>query len=152
MPARTARAPRLSAGVVVVRRASGEWLFLMLRAYRNWDFPKGVVDPGEAPLAAARREVREETLIDDLQLHWGEEYRETAPYSNNKVARYYVGETRIESITLPVNPEIGKPEHNEARWVNFAGAVALSSPRVEPIVRWAAETIGVQTIHAPDRN
>jgi 8-oxo-dGTP pyrophosphatase MutT (NUDIX family) len=152
MPARTARAPRLSAGVVVVRRAGEEWLFLMLRAYSNWDFPKGVVDPGEAPLTAARREVREETLIDDLQFNWGEEYRETAPYSNNKVARYYVGETRVESITLPVNPEIGKPEHNEARWVNFAAALALSSPRVDPILRWAAQTIGVQAIDAADRN
>ncbi len=85
-------------------------------------------------------------------MRWGEEYRETAPYSNNKVARYYVGETRIESITLPVNPEIGKPEHNEARWVNFTAALGLASPRVEPILRWAAQTIGVQTTDVPDRS
>jgi 8-oxo-dGTP pyrophosphatase MutT (NUDIX family) len=143
MPVRTARTPRLSAGVVVVRRTPAGWLFLMLRAYRNWDFPKGVVDPGEAPLAAARREVREETLIEDLQFNWGDEYRETAPYSNNKVARYYVAETHTESITLPVSPEIGRPEHDESRWVNFAGALALSSPRVDPIVRWAAGKIGL---------
>jgi 8-oxo-dGTP pyrophosphatase MutT (NUDIX family) len=115
----------------------------MLRAYRNWDFPKGVVDPGEEPLAAAWREVREETLIEDLQFSWGDEYRETAPYSNNKVARYYVAETHTESITLPVSPEIGRPEHDESRWVNFAGALALSSPRVDPIVRWAAGKIGL---------
>jgi 8-oxo-dGTP pyrophosphatase MutT (NUDIX family) len=73
--------------VVVVRSGPTGWLFLLLRAYRNWDFPKGVVEPGEDPLAAARREVREETLIRDLQFTWGEEYRETAPYSNNKIAR-----------------------------------------------------------------
>jgi 8-oxo-dGTP pyrophosphatase MutT (NUDIX family) len=115
----------------------------MLRAYRNWDFPKGVLEPGEEPLAAARREVREETLIDDLQLTWGEEYRETAPYSNNKVARYYVGETRTEHVTLPVSPELGRPEHDEARWLNLAGALALSSPRVAPIVRWAAGKLGI---------
>ncbi len=53
----------------------------MLRAYRNWDFPKGVHEPGEEPFAAARREVQEETLIDDLRFTWGEDYRETAPYS-----------------------------------------------------------------------
>ena len=84
----------------------------MLRAYRNWDFPKGVLEPGEEPLAAARREVREETLINDLQFTWGEEYRETAPYSNNKVARYYVAVTHTEHVTLPVSPELGRPEHN----------------------------------------
>jgi 8-oxo-dGTP pyrophosphatase MutT (NUDIX family) len=143
MPERTARAPRLSAGVVVVRRGPTGWLFLMLRAYRNWDFPKGVLEPGEEPLAAARREVREETLINDLQFTWGEEYRETAPYSNNKVARYYVAETHIERVTLPVSPELGKPEHDESRWLDLAGALSLSSPRVAPIVRWAAGKLGI---------
>ena len=142
MPDRTARAPRLSAGVVVVRPGPTGWLFLLLRAYRNWDFPKGVVEPGEEPLAAARREVREETLIADLRFTWGEEYRETAPYSNNKVARYYLAETGTESITLPVSPELGRPEHNEARWVDLAGALSLSSPRVAPILKWAAEKLG----------
>ena len=140
----TVRTPRLSAGVVVVRSSPTGWLFLMLRAYRNWDFPKGVVDPGEEPLAGARREVREETLIEDLKFTWGEEYRETAPYSNNKVARYYVGETRTESVTLPVSPELGRPEHNESRWVDLAGALALASPRVAPIVNWAAAKIGAR--------
>ena len=143
MPERTARAPRLSAGVVVVRRGPTGWLFLMLRAYRNWDFPKGVLEPGEQPLEAARREVREETLIDDLQFTWGEEYRETAPYSNNKVARYYVGETHTERVSLPVSPELGRPEHNESRWLDLAGALSLSSPRVAPIVRWAAGKLGI---------
>jgi 8-oxo-dGTP pyrophosphatase MutT (NUDIX family) len=142
MPVRTARTPRLSAGVVVVRSDPTGWQFLLLRAYRNWDFPKGVVDPGEAPLAAARREVREETLINDLQFTWGEEYRETAPYSNNKVARYYLAETRTVEVSLPVSPELGRPEHNEARWVDLAGALSLSSPRIVPIVKWAAEKLG----------
>ena len=63
----------------MVRRSASGWLFLMLRAYRNWDFPKGMVEPGEEPLVAARREVREETLIEDLQFNWGEIYRETGP-------------------------------------------------------------------------
>ncbi|HEY0341877.1 MAG TPA: NUDIX domain-containing protein [Steroidobacteraceae bacterium] len=148
MPVRTARAPRLSAGVVVVRRGPAGWLFLMLRAYRNWDFPKGVLEPGEEPFAAARREVQGETLIDDLQFTWGEEFRETAPYSNNKVARYYVGETRTERVTFPVSLELGKPEHDESRWVDLAGALALSSPRVAPIVRWAAGMVGIADVSA----
>jgi 8-oxo-dGTP pyrophosphatase MutT (NUDIX family) len=135
--------PRLSAGVVVVRRAPAGWLFLMLRAYRNWDFPKGVVDPGESSLHAARREVQEETLIDDLQFNWGEEHYDTAPYSNNKVARYYVGETLIERVVLPVSPELGRPEHNEARWWDLAGALSVASPRVTPVVNWAAGKIGM---------
>ena len=33
---------RLSCGVVVSRETGDGWLTLMLRAYRNWDFPKGM--------------------------------------------------------------------------------------------------------------
>ncbi len=51
----------LSAGVVVVRQFDDGWRVLLLRAYNYWDFPKGIVEPGEDPLTTARREVREET-------------------------------------------------------------------------------------------
>lgn len=134
---------RLSAGVAVVRRSASGWHFLMLRAYRNWDFPKGMVEPGEEPLVAARREVREETLIQDLEFSWGELYRETGPYANGKIARYYLAATRTEKISLPVNPDLGRPEHNEWRWVDRDTALTLASTRLEPIVRWAAETVGL---------
>jgi 8-oxo-dGTP pyrophosphatase MutT (NUDIX family) len=133
---------RLSAGVVVVRSVKGSWRFLMLRAYRNWDFPKGLVESGEQPLQAAMREVKEETLIDRLQFNWGEVYRETGPYSHKKVARYYVAQTSTEAVTLTVRPELGRAEHNEWRWVTFEQGLALCSPRLDPIIRWAAETIG----------
>jgi 8-oxo-dGTP pyrophosphatase MutT (NUDIX family) len=134
---------RLSAGVVVVRRGPIDWLFLVLRAYRNWDFPKGMVEPGEEPLAAARREVREETLIEDLEFNWGEIYRETGPYGNRKIARYYLAATRTEKITLPVSPELGRPEHDEWRWVDRERALSLVATRLQPIVRWAAEAVGM---------
>jgi 8-oxo-dGTP pyrophosphatase MutT (NUDIX family) len=134
---------RLSAGVVVVRDAPGRWLFLMLRAYRNWDFPKGVVERGEDPLVAARREVREETMIEDLEFKWGEIYRQTGPYAGGKIARYYLAATRTERISLPINPQLGRAEHNEWRWVACDAAFQLASPRLQPVVRWARDTVGI---------
>lgn len=135
---------RLSAGVVVVSNSPDQWRFLMLRAYRNWDFPKGMVEPGEHPLTAARREVREETLIEDLEFKWGEVFKETEPYGNRKIARYYLAATRTEKISLPVNPELGRPEHNEWRWVDRDAALSLASPRLQLVIRWAAEILGVE--------
>jgi 8-oxo-dGTP pyrophosphatase MutT (NUDIX family) len=125
-----------SAGVVVVRRESQNWRILVLRAYRNWDFPKGLIEPGETPFAAAVRETREETGIEDLAFRWGEDHRETEPYARNKVARYYLAETKHERLTLPVSPELGRPEHDEYRWVDFAEARRLMPPRLQPILRW----------------
>jgi 8-oxo-dGTP pyrophosphatase MutT (NUDIX family) len=131
----------LSAGVVVVRQTPHEWLYLLLRAYRNWDFPKGRIEPGEEPLAAARREVAEETGIVDLRFSWGEVYTETAPYAQNKIARYYLAETPTEQVVLLASAELGRPEHHEWRWVSRAAAPALAAPRLRPILEWAGGVI-----------
>jgi 8-oxo-dGTP pyrophosphatase MutT (NUDIX family) len=65
-----ARAQReTSAGGVVFRRGSDGTRFLLIRdSYRNWGFPKGHLERGEPPAEAARREVAEETGLDDLIL------------------------------------------------------------------------------------
>ncbi len=134
----------LSSGVVVVRRENGEWRFLLIRAYGFWDFPKGLVEEGEEPLEAARREVEEETTVNDLQFHWGLDFRETAPYrGGTKIARYYLAETQKEEIELPVNPEIGRPEHDAYRWVDLQEALELVAPRVRPVVEWAAAKLKI---------
>jgi bis(5'-nucleosidyl)-tetraphosphatase len=127
----------LSAGVVVVRESGAGWNALLLRAYNYWDFPKGQVEPGEVPLATARREVREETRIDDLEFRWGEEFIETAPYGRNKVARYYLAVSAAAVVELPVNPELGHPEHQEFRWLDLDAARKVVAPRVAAVIDWA---------------
>jgi bis(5'-nucleosidyl)-tetraphosphatase len=147
-------APRvLSAGVVVVRRAPGaEPRYLLLRAYRNWDFPKGEVSPGEAPLQAAVREVAEETGLTDLSFPWGEPYHETPPYSRGKVARYYVAlSTSTQAVVLPVNPELGRPEHHEFRWLEHAAARELLVERLRAVLDWAASVLESPRSPAADR-
>ncbi len=132
----------LSAGVVPLRRTRGGWRMLVLRAYKNWDFPKGVVEAGEEPIDAARREATEETDLDDLEFNFGEEYRETIPYAAGKVARYYLAETKVEQVRLPISHALGRPEHHEWRWVTFDEAEDLLPPRLAPILDWVRETAG----------
>jgi 8-oxo-dGTP pyrophosphatase MutT (NUDIX family) len=137
----TPRRQRLSAGVVVVRPAAEGWRFLLLRAFNHWDFPKGMVEADEEPLAAAVREVREESCISDLEFEWGECSTQTGPYSRGKVAQYFIASTRTIEVDLAVNPEIGRAEHTEYRWVSLEEARALVSPRVQPVLDWAAQVM-----------
>ncbi|MDJ0711237.1 MAG: NUDIX domain-containing protein [Woeseiaceae bacterium] len=133
---------RLSCGVVVARRADEGWLTLMLRAYHHWDFPKGIREKDEEPLDAAKREVKEETSVDDLTFEWGDRFFETGPYSRGKIARYFIASTPQADITMGISPETGEPEHHEWRWVTFDEAYDLGSPRVKQIVQWARQIIG----------
>ena len=128
----------LSSGVVVVHWTGHYYQYLLLRAYNYWDFPKGVVEVNEAPLAAAVREVEEETTLTNLHFAWGDTYRETHPYNQGrKVARYYIAESAETAVSLPPNPEFGRPEHNEFRWVNRVEAWNLLTPRVRAILDWS---------------
>jgi len=133
---------RLSCGVVVVRQTEEGWATLVLRAFHHWDFPKGICETGEEPFEAALREVQEETGIADLSFDWGDRYFETGPYSRGKVARYYIANTRSETVEMGLSPETGEPEHHEWRWVTFDEAYDLGSPRVRQIVQWARQIIG----------
>lgn len=127
----------LSAGMVIFRRDADPARCLLLRLYANWDFPKGVVEVGEAPFAAARREVREETGLEQLSFPWGEEFGETAPYSHGKVARYYLAACDRPEVRLPVSAELGRPEHHEFRWATCAEAAKLLPARLQSILVWA---------------
>jgi 8-oxo-dGTP pyrophosphatase MutT (NUDIX family) len=133
--------PLISAGVVPARKTPEGWNLLILRAYRNWDFPKGRIDPGEEPLAAAKREAAEEAALTDLEFPFGEIYRDTAPYARNKIARYYLAVTGEAGITLPVSPALGRPEHHEGRWVSLAEAARLLPPRLQLVLAWAREVL-----------
>jgi hypothetical protein len=54
-------------------------------------------------------------------------------------------------VLLPVNPELGVPEHHEACWVDFAKALTMVSPRLQPVVHWAHATINHEPVDKPSR-
>lgn len=135
------RPSRFSAGAIVVRRAGDRWLYLLLRCFAYWDFPKGELDSGEDPLSGAVRETAEETGLSDLEFPWGKQFYETPPYSRGKVARYYLAATANPAVEFGVNPELGGPEHHEFRWTTLEEARSLLNDRLRPALSWAANII-----------
>jgi 8-oxo-dGTP pyrophosphatase MutT (NUDIX family) len=128
---------RRAAGAVVFRRTERGVRLLLLRAFKNWDFPKGLIERGETELDAAKRECAEETGLTDLEFPFGDAHKDTLAYAGGKVARYFLAETEALEIELPVSPELGRPEHHEWRWVSFEEAEELLPPRLGIVLDWA---------------
>lgn len=138
-PAQPAAHDLIKAGAIVLRPHAGGWRVLLLRAYRNWGFPKGVIESGETPLAAAIRETAEESSLDDLDFRWGEVFIDTPPRPGHQRTRYYLAVSPGARVFLPVSAELGRPEHHEFRWLAFDSARALLAPHLKRYVDWAQE-------------
>ena len=131
----------MSAGTIPFRRTPQGWRLLVLRCYKNWDFPKGRIETGEEPIDAAKRETTEETGLTDLQFPFGEAYRDTLPYASGKIARYYLAAAPTGNVHLPIAHDLGRPEHHEWRWVSFDEAEDLLPPRLALVLDWVRETL-----------
>jgi 8-oxo-dGTP pyrophosphatase MutT (NUDIX family) len=118
------QAREVSAGGVVVR---GDEVVVIVPTRRAFDgsrvlaLPKGHIDPGETPLTAAEREVREETGI------------EAEPVRELGEARYWYrrdGKTIPKSVTFFLFRYLGgdtsdhDDEVEEARWIPLKDAQA----------------------------
>jgi 8-oxo-dGTP pyrophosphatase MutT (NUDIX family) len=114
-----------SAGGVVT---NGDGKVLVVSQHgTSWSLPKGHIDAGENALAAARREIYEESGIRDLelvrQLGTYERYKigvdGADDFSEFKIITMFLFRTTDQALR-PVDPE-----NPEARWVDRAEVFAL---------------------------
>ena len=131
-----------SAGVVVLRDRPGHCDYLLMRAYSHRVFSKDLLETGEQAIAAARREVEEETGITVLDFRWGYDYFETGHYRCGKIARYYSAATSQPKVELLISQELGRPEHDEYRRVSFEEGHELPGMRLQPELEWAHHKTG----------
>jgi 8-oxo-dGTP pyrophosphatase MutT (NUDIX family) len=116
-----------SAGGVVFRLEHGQPFFLLIRdSYQNWGFPKGHIEAGERPEAAAVREVTEETGLIALNVRGAIEtidwYFRFRGQLIHKFCQFFLIET-AESHTSPQRTE----GITACRWTRFDEAESLVS-------------------------
>ena len=109
----------ISAGGRVVKKKSHPWQLLLIKDMNgNWTFPKGLIEKGESPVAAAKREIQEETGLTDLSL-----VNPLKPISYfyqkdgliHKTVHYFLFETKEKDKLLSQKEE----GISEAKWCSF---------------------------------
>lgn len=125
-----AKKVRCAGGAVL--SGAGEVALVQSRASGSWLLPKGHVDEGESDEEAARREIREEAGLHELELleDLGEFTRPPFAYEQQdpeqKVIRMFLFRTTTDTTLSP------SMEVEDARWVPVAQLMdTLGSPHTE---------------------
>ncbi len=111
-----------SAGAVVFNDNGGATHFLLLHyPAGHWDFPKGNIEEGEAPVETVRREIFEETGIKRIHIlkGFGEKVdyfyrRDSEPVHKSVI--YLLAQTKTREVTLSY-------EHKGYAWLSLKEAL-----------------------------
>jgi 8-oxo-dGTP diphosphatase len=146
-----ARSPVLAAGGIVLRQEKTPLIAVVrLRKRDEWVLPKGKLDDGETPRAAAKREVLEETGH-DVSVH---EFLGTLVYPSggrSKVVHYWrmaAGDRPVRELMqdvravdwLPLNAAVDRLSRNyEQAFLANVGPIALKAASVAEAARRKAK-------------
>jgi len=117
-----------SAGAVIFRRENNKIYYLLLHYPSSakapkeyWDFPKGHGEKGEKEIDTVKREVKEETNLEDIQFIEG--FKEWVKYFFKwegktifKIVTFYLVETETKDIEI-------SGEHLGYEWLPYEKAI-----------------------------
>ena len=133
-----------SAGFIVFRiNEAGQREYLLLDYGRHWDFAKGHLEKGEDDLAAAVRELREETGIADAQPVPGFHHEITYFFRDRKkglirkTVVFFLGQTSARDADIVLSSE-----HEGFKFLPFDAAIKETTyPNARQVLRLAEQKL-----------
>lgn len=123
-----------SAGAIIYRMENGVPHYLLLHYHSgHWEFPKGHIEEGESEEETVKREIAEETGIQDVKIISGfkkyikyffRQYKENVSEEDRKAGKtpwvfklvvFFVAETETKEVKI-------SPEHTDFLWLPFPEA------------------------------
>ena len=135
-----------SAGAVIFRKEKDtiEYLLLHYQA-KHWDFSKGNIEKGEKLEDTVRREVKEETGIENIKFALG--FKEAIKYFYKlkgrnifKIVTFFLAETKTKEVKISW-------EHTGFEWLPYEEALEqLTFKNAKEILKKANEFISRESI------
>jgi len=111
-----------SAGAVLFRRENGKIKYLLIKyGWGHWEFPRGLIEKGESLEETARREIKEETGIEDIKFipgfrKWIKFFFKLKGKNIMKIATFLLAETKTKEVKLSF-------EHQDWAWLEYKDAL-----------------------------
>ncbi len=111
-----------SAGAVIFRKEEGKIYYLLLHyEMGHWGFPKGHIEKGESLEQTVRREVKEETGIEDIEIlngfkEWIKYFYKLKDKNIFKIVTYLLAETKQRKVKISY-------EHKGYAWLSYNDAL-----------------------------
>jgi 8-oxo-dGTP pyrophosphatase MutT (NUDIX family) len=124
-----------ASGFLVFRRHPTGWKFLLLRHADRWDLPKGLVEPAETPLAAAFRELQEETGIPATAVRVVPDFQFTHRYQiPGPQGQPVVKQLTIFLAVIEAEPTLVLTEHLGFQWFDWAPPQRIEPQNVDQVL------------------
>ena len=105
-----------SAGAIVFRREDNKIKYLLIQyGWGHWEFPRGLIERGESLEETARREIKEEVGIKDIEFipgfkEWFKFFFKLKGKNIMKIATFLLAETKTKEVKL-------SHEHKDYVWL-----------------------------------
>jgi bis(5'-nucleosidyl)-tetraphosphatase len=137
-----------SAGAIVFRRENEEIKYLLIQyGWGHWEFPRGMIEKGETLEETARREVKEEVSIEDIEFipgfkEWTKFFFKLKGKNIMKIATFLLAETKTKEVKLSY-------EHKDFKWLSYKEALEqLTFKNAKEIIKKANEFLSRRSLQS----